>query len=378
MTAIIKRPDTHQKLEILSEDAQYDLACACGKTGNGRKRGAEGNWIYPVTLPSGGQSVLFRTLISNICSSDCRYCPLRENIDTRRCVISPEQTAEVFMDYYRKKKVFGLFLSSGITAGADNTMQRLVSTAEILRKRHRYRGYIHLKIIPGASKAAIENAVRLSSAVSLNIETPGDRNFSKLSSKKSYINDIIKPIKYISELTAKGAKFSRVKQTTQFIVGAAGEKDSQIIKYMGGLYDRLNMHRVFFSAYQQGLGESDLPGEISTYKKPEDMFIREHRLYQVDYLLRKYGFDASEIECQKDGSLPLNTDPKEFWASKHPEIFPFNANTAEKEELLRVPGLGHVTVNRIVERRAQQRLKSISDIGKVTFLLKKADKYIKF
>jgi predicted DNA-binding helix-hairpin-helix protein len=377
MASIIRKPDTLQKLEILSHDAQYDLACACGKNGDGRKRGDQGKWIYPVTLPGGGTSTLFRTLISNVCSNDCKYCPLRENMDIRRCILSPEQTAEAFMDYYRRRKVFGLFLSSGVIDSPDATMDRLIATAAILRSQYQYRGYIHLKMIPGASKAAIETAVRLSSAVSLNIETPGESNFSKLSDKKNYIRDIIEPIKYISELTAKGSKLSRVKQTTQFIVGAAGESDSQIVKYMGGLYDRLNMHRVFFSAYQKGLGHTDLPGEQESKEGAENIFTREHRLYQVDYLLRKYGFKADEIEFE-DGALSLGTDPKEYWANNHPEFFPVNVNKAEKQQLLRVPGLGHITVTRLLERRSQQRLSRLSDIGKVTVLLKKAAKYITF
>jgi len=378
MPAIIRQPDTYQKLEILSGDAQYDLACACGKSENGRTRGTDGNWIYPITLPNGGSSVLFRTLVSNVCNNDCKYCPLRENRDVRRCSLTPEQTAEAFLDYYRRRKVFGLFLSSGVTGTPDIAMARLISTAEILRKRYEYRGYIHLKIIPGASKAAIERAVSLSSAVSLNIETPGAGNFAKLSDKKDYLKDIIDPIKYISEITAKGSAHSRVKQTTQFIVGAAGESDSQIVQYMGGLYDRLNMHRVFFSAYQRGLGESSLPGENTPQIDGQEKFVREHRLYQVDYLLRKYGFTSEEIEYDSPGRLSVNFDPKEFWASRHPEFFPVNVNTADKLRLLRVPGLGHITVNNLLKRRSEQRLRELSDIGKVTALLKKAAPFITF
>ncbi len=378
MPAIIRQPDTYQKLEILSGDAQYDLACACGKSENGRTRGTDGNWIYPVTLPNGGSSVLFRTLVSNVCNNDCKYCPLRENMDLRRCSLTPEQTAEAFLDYYRRRKVFGLFLSSGVTGTPDAAMARLISTAEILRKRYEYRGYIHLKIIPGASKAAIERAVSLSSAVSLNIETPGAGNFSKLSDKKDYIRDIIDPIKYISEITAKGSSHSRVKQTTQFIVGAAGESDTQIVQYMGGLYERLNMHRVFFSAYQRGLGESGLPGEIAPQIDGQEKFVREHRLYQVDYLLRKYGFTAEEIEYETPGRLSLNFDPKEFWAARHPEFFPVNVNKADKTQLLRVPGLGHITVKSLLKRRGEQKLHELSDIGKVTALLRKAAPFITF
>ncbi len=175
MVGVVSKPDTERKLEILSADAQYDLACACGTSKDEhRKRGAGSRWIYPVTLPNGGKSVLFKTLISYVCTGDCRYCPLREKMDIRRCSLSPEETARVFLDYYNRGKVFGLFLSSGVLGSADATMDRLNATAGLLRKKYGYRGYIHLKIIPGASAAAIEEAISLASAVSLNIETPGE------------------------------------------------------------------------------------------------------------------------------------------------------------------------------------------------------------
>jgi predicted DNA-binding helix-hairpin-helix protein len=249
MVGIISRPDTHQKLQILSTDAQYDLACACGTTKDEhRQRTEDGKWIYPVTLPSGGKSILFKTLTSNVCTNDCKYCPLREQMDIRRVSLAPEETAKVFLDYYNQRKVFGLFLSSGVAGSPDATMDRLNGVARLLRKRHRFKGYIHLKIIPGASDMAVEEAVSLASAVSLNIETPGEKNLAKLSQKKRYIQDIIEPIKLISRLTSRGSRYERVKQTTQFIVGAAGEQDAQIVKYMYGLYERLKMHRVYFSA----------------------------------------------------------------------------------------------------------------------------------
>ena len=264
MVGIISQPDTQKKLEILSADAQYDLACACGHDdAQSRKRGSDGKWIYPVTLPNGGKSILFKTLISNVCKNDCKYCPLREQMDVRRCSLNPEETAQVFLDYYNQRKVFGLFLSSGVFGSSDTTMEKLNSIARLLRKKYRFKGYIHLKVIPGASDAAIEEAVSLSSAVSLNIETPGERNLAKLSTKKHYIKDIIEPIKLISRLTQRGSRYQRVKQTTQFIVGAAGEQDREIIKYMFGLYDRLKMHRVYFSAYQRELGEESIYQSIT-------------------------------------------------------------------------------------------------------------------
>ncbi|HUW20986.1 MAG TPA: radical SAM protein [Sedimentisphaerales bacterium] len=379
MVGVISRPNTHQKLQMLSADAQYDLACACTcNRDQTRRRGGDGKWIYPVTLPNGGKSVLFKTLISNVCTNDCKYCPLREQQDIPRCSLRPEETARIFLDYYNRRQVFGLFLSSGVLGSPDVTMNRLNAAARILREKHRFRGYIHLKIIPGASDAAIEEAVSLASTVSLNIETPGANNLAKLSRKKRYIEDIIEPIKLISRLTAAGSKYERVRQTTQFIVGAAGESDAEIVKYTFGLYDRLKMHRVYFSAYQQGLGDEAIAGEKVRPQGPTDIFMREHRLYQVDFLLRKYRFAESDIVFDRNGNLSLSTDPKEAWANRHPERFPVNVNRASRFELLRVPGLGPVTVRRILQQREQARIRSIEDIGKVGHRLEKAGKYLVF
>ena len=379
MVGIISKPDTQEKLEILSTDAQYDLACACSSDNNqSRKRSGDGKWIYPVTLPNGGQSVLFKTLISNVCNNDCKYCPLREQMDVRRCSLKPEETAKVFLDYYNQRKVFGLFLSSGVIGTSDATMDKLNSIAGLLRKKYRFKGYIHLKIIPGASNASIEEAVSLASAVSLNIETPGEKNLAKLSNKKRYIEDIIEPIKLISRLTSRGSRYEKVRQTTQFIVGAAGEQDNEIVKYMSGLYDRLRMHRVYFSAYQKGLGDISIDGEKNESENPTDIFTREHRLYQVDFLLRKYGFTGSDIIFERDGNLSLTMDPKEVWAKGHPEIFPIDINRATKTSLLKVPGLGPVTVNRIINKRRMGKIRHIEQVGRVGLRLEKAQKYLSF
>ena len=379
MVGIVSRPDTHQKLEILSADAQYDLACACGSNRDDtRRRGDAGRWIYPVTLPNGGRSVLFKTLISNACTNDCKYCPLREQQDVRRCTLGPEETAGVFLDYHRRRKVFGLFLSSGVVGSADATMDRLTTTARLLRRKHGFKGYIHLKVIPGASDAAIEEALSLASAVSLNIETPGQANLARLSAKKDYLRDIIEPIKLISSLTGPGARFSRVKQTTQFIVGAAGESDAEIVKYMGGLYDRLHMQRVYFSAYQKGIGDTSLEPAAPDTSNPTDPFMREHRLYQVDFLLRKYGFKDTDVVFGPTGNLSLEADPKAMWAQAHPEYYPVDVNRASRTALLRVPGLGPLTVSRIVRTRRTQRLCCLDDIGRVGVRLRKAKPYITF
>jgi predicted DNA-binding helix-hairpin-helix protein len=397
MTAVISVPDTRQKLEILSADAQYDLACACGSSDNEhRRRGPQGKWIYPVTLPNGGTSVLFKTLILNVCSNDCKYCPLRANQDVRRCTLNEEETVNTFLDYHKRGEVFGLFLSSGVLGTPDATMERLNRIAKILRYRRNFRGYIHLKVIPGASANAIEEAVKLSSAVSLNIETPGAKYLAKLSDKKRFLEDIVEPIKLISRLTGRGNKYERVKQTTQFIVGAADETDSEIVKYMWGLYDRLNLRRIYFSAYQKidtdpanlfnyrqlNTERSDVSASQSEIRNTKSEipspFLREHRLYQVDFLLRRYGFSESDIIFDDAGNLPLDTDPKESWAKRNPPYFPVNINKASRDELLRVPGLGQITVDRILEHRKSAKIKTITDLGKSTSRLTKANDYLVF
>lgn len=355
--------ETIEKLKVLSADSQYDLACACGSVKDDhRRRGLDGKWLYPVTLPSGGYSILLKTLLSNACSNDCGYCPLRSDSNVRRCTLAPEEIASVFMEYVRRKKVFGLFLSSGVIGTPDFTMDRINTVARLLRTKHQYRGYVHLKIIPGASDAAVEEAISLSSAVSLNIETPGKKHYALLSSRKDYDNDIIRPIKLMGRLTAKESKFSRVKCTTQFIVGASHETDSEIIRYMSGLYNKLKFQRVYFSAYQKGLGKPEIPGEKKLVIDPDVTFMREHRLYQADFLMRKYRFQGDEIPLGRDGNLRLDQDPKQVWADSHPEFYPVRVNKADKEALLRVPGLGPETVKRVLQARRGGRIGAVEDL----------------
>jgi predicted DNA-binding helix-hairpin-helix protein len=366
--------DTFEKLQLLSRDSQYDLACACGSTKDShRTRGAHGKWIYPITLPDGGKSVLFKTLISNVCSSDCKYCPLNKNSNVQRCTLNSEELVNTFLDYYNNREVFGLFLSSGLIGTADATMDKLITAAEILRKKHQFRGYIHLKILPGSSPAAIEKAISLASAVSLNIETPGKEFMARLSGQKNFLRDIVEPMKLISRLISEQRR--RIKQTTQFIVGAAGENDRQIVNYTEALYKKIGLERVYFSAYQN-LNEPDTSNKAAALPN-QDGFIREHRLYQVDFLLRKYKFSQSDIIYDQNGLLSKELDPKELWAKNHPEFFPVNVNTADRYELLRVPGLGPQTVSEILYKRKLSKIRSIDDINCSKRLLK-ASKYLDF
>jgi len=372
--------NTQRKLELLADASRFDLACACGTNDRDhRTRGQDGAWLYPVSLPSGGTSVLLKTLLSNVCVNDCLYCPFRSEQDTRRCTLAAEEVAQVFMDYFRRRKVFGLFLSSAVVRDADYAMEKVIAVARILRAKYQYRGYMHLKVMPGASDAAIEEMMSLASAVSLNVEVPRRANLLTLSHEKDYHEDIVRPIKRISQLRAPGSPYARVKQTTQFIIGAADGTDADIVNATFGLYKRLRLSRVYYSAYQRGVDDPELPGQQRRPARPGDLLTREHRLYQADWLLRKYGFDAGEIPFEADGALSLETDPKEAWARLHPEFFPLDVNRADRLELLRVPGFGPTTVKRILDlRKNGAKMRSLSPLGKMGKRLRKAQTYLKF
>ena len=378
MTFIKRSLNTTEKLIVLSRDSRYDLACACGtREDEHRRRSKDDKWIYPVALPGGGYTFLFKTLLSNKCVNDCKYCPLRADLQVRRCDLTPEELSKIFFSYYKARKVNGLFLSSAVKDNPDNIMERINRTALFLR-RMRFKGYIHLKIIPGASEAAIRQSLALATAVSLNIETAGEDNFRRLSATKDYDEDILKPIKLISRLTGKGSSYQRVKQTTQFVVGASNETDKELIKASWKLYKQLGLSRIYFSAYQRGAGSPELPGESSGYTN-KDLLAREHRLYQTDWLIRKYGFNAEEIPLGSGDNLSLTLDPKEMWAKSHPEFFPVNINKDEKWRLLRVPGLGQVMVDRILMFRENGiKIRSIESLSKPNKILKKAEAYMSF
>ncbi|MCX5794030.1 MAG: radical SAM protein [Elusimicrobia bacterium] len=332
-------------------------------------------WLYPAALPSGGTSIMLKTLMSNACVNDCRYCPFRSSQDVPRCTLTPEEIAALYMSYVRRIGVFGLFLTSGVVRDPDFTMDRMIATASILRQGYQYRGYIHLKIIPGASDEAITQAVSLASAVSLNVEAPKASYFRTLSQKKDFERDIVRPIKFISSLTAPGTRYARVKQTTQFVVGAAEEKDAEILQATYGLYRRWGLSRIYFSAYQRGLGDQSLPGERAE-RRPQDLLTREHRLYQADFLLRKYKWDLKDIGFEGDGNLALDTDPKQRWADAHPEFYPVRLRTARRDDLLRVPGLGPITADRILEAQREGGLGSLQDAGLRGSRLEKASAYV--
>lgn len=355
--------DSQEKLEILAEAGRYDLACACGTKDKDehRKRDAAGHaWLYPVAMASGGKGIMLKTLLSSSCVGDCAYCPMRASEDAvRRCTLGAEELARLFLDYNRRRRLIGLFVSSGIIRDPDHTMTRLNAVAAILRRKYRYKGYIHLKIIPGASDAAIEEAVNLASAVSVNIETPSAEHCRTLSGRKDWTRDIMRPIGLIHRLIQNHPYRRHIRQTTQFIVGAAQETDREIVAKTFDLYARHRLERVYYSAYQRGAGKGGIPGEA---RPDADILTREHRLYQTDFLIRRYGFSQDDVLFGADGKLSLADDPKQCWADANPDFFPVNVKKAERWQLLRVPGLGPITVERLLRARRETHVRSVEDL----------------
>ncbi|MDD3928923.1 MAG: radical SAM protein [Sphaerochaeta sp.] len=384
--------DTQSKLDILSRDAQYDLSCACGTKNPQEHRKRSSNtagWLYPTTTASGGPGIMLKTLMGNRCTNDCKYCPLRNNQDFRPTALAPKEMASFFHEFQSKRPLIGLFLSSAVLGTPEKTMEMLTDTAKILRRGYNYRGYIHLKIIPGSSKESIDEALRYASAVSLNIEAPGVDHFSKLSESKSYDQDILKPLAYIAQQTAKGSRYERVHTSSQFIVGASDELDREILLYSARMYSELHLGRLYFSAYQRGLGDPAIPGEKLTVSEQLPLFpdevipasnteilTREHRLYQADFLLRKYGFGFEDLLFAKDGNLSLEKDPKLVWAQANPQFYPLSVKRASKDALLRVPGLGPVYVNRIVKGRREAPLSCLEDLRLPQSVLEKARPFL--
>jgi putative DNA modification/repair radical SAM protein len=308
---------------------------------------------------AGGRTVkLLKVLQTNVCEFDCFYCEHRASRDVPRTYVSPEELAKTFMQLHRARLVEGLFLSSGITRKVDTMQERIVQTAEILRRRYRFKGYIHLKVMPGSSPAAVERTVQLADRVSLNLEAPTPQHLSRLSSKKEFLDAILTRMVWINRLTEEQPGLARAGQITQFVVGAVGESDLDLLQTTDRLYREIRLRRAYFSAF------SPVPGTPLDHVPPAPL-LRQHRLYQADWLLRFYGFSVGELAFDERGLLPLAADPKLAWALRHPERFPLELSTAPPELLLRVPGIGPLSAKRIAEVR---RTTAITDLKQLTRL----------
>jgi len=313
--------------------------------------------IHTSPRPGGGSIRLLKVLQTNICEFDCFYCEHRASRDVPRTYVSPEELAQTFMMLHKKQLVEGIFLSSGITKKIDTMQERMVKTVEILRKKYQFKGYVHLKILPGASAAAMEQSIKLADRVSINMEAPNPTRLKKLSRMKDFIG-MLAQFKWIKDQKLAHPNLVRAGTITQFVIGAADESDQEILSATERLYQDLNLRRAYFSAFSPISGtplENHLPTPL----------IREHRLYQADWLMRFYGFKMHELILDETGNLPLEQDPKQAWALAHQEFFPLEVNTAPYELLLRVPGIGPTSAKRIVTVR---RSCSITDLRQLTRL----------
>jgi predicted DNA-binding helix-hairpin-helix protein len=342
--------DAIEKLDSLGAGAQDDLCGASGAgSGSDRKRTTLNRWIYPAVLPGGKTIRLLKVLQTNACQNDCAYCPTRASAQLQRIAFGPQELAAFFMDMLNRGLVSGLFLSSGIAGGAPHTMDRLLATAEIVRRRHGFLGYLHLKVMPGAEFAQVAAAVRLADRVSLNLEAPNADGLARIAKGKDFDDGLLARMAWIHRLTSEGVG-APGGQTTQFVVGAAGETDHDILSTTSRLYRQIHLRRAYFSAFRP------VPGS-PLEELPPTPTIRQQRLYQADFLFRQYGFGLDELVFDGQGHLPLATDPKLLWASRHPERFPLEINTASREELLRVPGIGPTSADRLVRLRREGRLR---------------------
>lgn len=359
--------DRVAKLKLLTRAAQYDLCAACG-TQASRVRDEIGQWLYPAVLPDGKTVTLLKVLQSNLCQNNCLYCGNRRARDVERSAFSPEELAAAFDELVRRNRAQGLFLSSAVWDNASRTMEQMIATVELVRFKYRFRGYIHLKLLPGCEKAAVERAVQLADRVSANLEAPNAERLQRLSGDKRFTQDLLQPLQWARQFHNEGLG-AKAGLTTQFVVGAAGESDLEILETVQHLYREYSLTRAYFSAFQP---IPNTPLENLPATPP----LREHRLYQSDFLLRRYGFSLQELVFDPNGYLCTDVDPKMAWALRHPEYFPVEINRASREQLLRVPGIGPRLAARILQARRENKLRRIEDLSALGIASNRAAPFI--
>ncbi len=371
------------KLKILSDAAKYDVACTSSGTDRAGRRGTVGNCIAAGichSFSADGRCIsLLKILFTNECVFDCRYCLNRSSNDVPRASFTPDEVCTLTMEFYRRNYIEGLFLSSGILRSPDYTMELLCETVMRLRTRHRFNGYIHLKAIPGASPVLIEQAGYYADRMSVNLELATAEGLRELAPHKTR-RTILQPMRQIQARSAENReeialyrhapRFVPAGQSTQMIVGAMGESDYQLIRTAESLYRNFSLKRVFYSAFVNVNQDTSLP---MVPQGPS--LLREHRLYQADWLMRFYGFQAGELLSDSRPDFNLMLDPKCDWAIRHLEYFPVEVNRADYHDLLRVPGIGVRSAQKIVASRRYGSL-TFDDLKKMRVVLKRAQYFI--
>lgn len=386
----LRQRDLRQKLEILADAAKYDASCASsgtakknslgGPKGRGGVGSTEGMGICHAYAPDGRCISLLKILLTNHCIFDCHYCINRKSSNVPRARFTPQEVVDLTLNFYRRNYIEGLFLSSGIVKSANHTMEQLVEVARILREEHDFRGYIHLKTIPEADAEIIHQAGLYADRVSINVELPTDSGLTRLAPDKNarQIEGAMGRTKArIVEARDErkrfrhAPRFAPAGQSTQLIVGADDANDAAIIGKASTLYNAFGLRRVYYSAF------SPIPDASAVLPLKRPPLLREHRLYQSDWLMRFYGFAPEEVAdaAEADGNLPLDIDPKLAWALKFRESFPVDVNHAPREMLLRVPGLGTKAVARILASRRHRNLR-LDDVARLTMSVAKVRPFI--
>lgn len=366
-----------RKLRVLADAAKYDASCASSGAPK-RAAGADGigstsNGICHAYTPDGRCVSLLKILLTNFCQFDCAYCVNRVSSNIPRARFRVEEVVTLTLEFYKRNYIEGLFLSSGIIRSPDYTMEQMVLVAKTLREQHHFAGYIHLKTIPEANPLLIEQAGLWADRLSINIELPTERSLRNFAPDKSgaSIRSAMGQMRMrIEEARADRRRYSPAGQSTQVIVGADATTDAQMLQTTDALYRRYALSRVYYSAF------SPIPDSSSTLPSQPPPLQREHRLYQADWLLRHYGFSVPEVVTgTDDGMLDLEIDPKLAWALRNRHLFPADVNAADRELLLRVPGLGKRAVDRIILARRHTRLR-FADIARLTTALKRARPFL--
>jgi predicted DNA-binding helix-hairpin-helix protein len=323
----------------------------------------------------GGKSVpILKTLLTSACERDCYYCPFRAGRNYRRTTFKLEEMAKTVSDMNRAGLINGLFLSSGIINGGMRTQDKLIETAEILRKKHQFKGYLHLKIMPGAEEAQVERAMQLVDRLSINLEAPNEKRLATLAPKKEFFEELLRPLQWVEQIRRsqagrKGWNGRWPSTVTQFVVGAAGESDLELLQTAEYLYKELRLGRTYFSAFSPIVNTplENLPAESP---------LRQHRLYQASFLFRDYGFDLEEMPFNQLGNLPLDEDPKMAWAQAELLENPIEVNHASREELLRVPGIGPKSAQIIVQERRHNKLRDLQDLRVIGVQTKRLEQFV--
>ena len=377
--------DVLEKLTILTDAAKYDAACTSSGGSRAAKQGYIGNTSSSVagcchTFSADGRCVtLLKVLLTNRCVYDCKYCVNRRSHETVRAMFTPEELADLTIQFYRRNYIEGLFLSSGVYRSPDYTTELMIRALRLLREGYRFNGYIHAKAIPGAAPELVEQLGLLADRLSVNIELPSEAGLRSLAPDKTK-GAILAPMRQIQlrnqqnreELVKyrHAPKFAPAGQSTQLIVGATPDTDFHILRLTQGLYDRYRLKRVFYSAYVPVVEHALLPP-----KDTKPPLLREHRLYQADWLLRFYHFRAEELLDPEHPDFDPRVDPKCSWALQHLDFFPVEVNTADYETLLRIPGVGVVSAKRILSARRAGRL-SLDNLKKLGVVMKRAQYFL--